>query len=219
MIVDTMTFDEITKYLLKTSFSTSRILEVEKKYIIPNLKKYRREIIKWRQNPNRTLYKPFKPIVSNENCNEELVYVPFAVNTDYPDFILFVQFHYRGRKYVAYKLVEDSVMFFSWHSLERYSERFLGEMNPVIDNEFIGDMLIYNNGFSRTTYTYKGKKTKMYVSTDGGFLCDEHKQCIVVNTFISQKEYFPNQEELDKSAFEEIKQFKKKAYGFWIDRA
>lgn len=219
MIVDTMTFNEITKYLLKTSFSTSRILEVEKKYIISNWKKYRREIIKWRQNPNRSLYKIFKPIPSKGNCDEELVYVPFAVNTDYPDFILFVQFHYRGKKYVAYKLVDNKVMFFSWHSLERYSERFLGEMNPVIDNEFIGDMLIYNSGFRRTTYRYKLKKTKMYVSTDGGFLCDEHKKCIVVNTFISQKEYFSNQEELDKSAFEVLKQLKKQVYGFWIDRA
>lgn len=53
MIVDTISFDEITNYLLKTSFSTSRIIEVEKKYIYPNRKKYRREIVKWKQNPAR----------------------------------------------------------------------------------------------------------------------------------------------------------------------
>ena len=35
MIVDTMTFDEITEYLLKTSFSTNRLVEVEQKYIVP----------------------------------------------------------------------------------------------------------------------------------------------------------------------------------------
>lgn len=51
MIVDTMTFDEITEYLLKTSFSTNRLVEVEQKYIVPKANRYRREIIKWKQNP------------------------------------------------------------------------------------------------------------------------------------------------------------------------
>lgn len=219
MIVDTMTFDEITEYLLKTSFSTNRLVEVEQKYIVPKANRYRREIIKWKQNPTRSEYKIFSPIVSKGNCDEELVYVPFSVNTDYPDFILFVQFYYRGKKYVAFKLVDNRVLFFSWHSIQRYSERFLGEMNPVIDNEFIGDMLIYNSGFCRTTYTYKGKLSTMYVSTDGGFLCVEHQKCVVMNTFISQNEYFSNQEQLDKSAFEKLKQGKKDNYGYWIDRA
>ena len=69
MIVDTISFDEITNYLLKTSFSTSRIIEVEKKYIYPNRKKYRREIVKWKQNPAREQYKIFNPIVSKGNCH------------------------------------------------------------------------------------------------------------------------------------------------------
>lgn len=219
MIVNTMTFDEITDYLLKTSFSTNRLIEVNQRYIVPNAKKYRKEIIKWKQNPARSEYKIFKPIVSKGTCDEELVYVPFSVNTDYPDFILFVQFHYRGKKYVAFKLVDNRVLFFSWHSLHRYSERCLGEMNPVIDNEFIGDMLIYNSGYCRTTYTYKGELSTMYVSTDGGFLCVEHQNCVVMNTFISQNEYFSNQEELDRSAFEKLKEGKKETYGYWINRA
>lgn len=35
MIIDTMIFDEITEYLLKTSFSKGRLVEICKKYIIP----------------------------------------------------------------------------------------------------------------------------------------------------------------------------------------
>ena len=114
-----MTFDEITEYLLKTSFSTNRLVEVEQKYIVPKANRYRREIIKWRQNPTRSEYKIFSPIVSKGNCDEELVYVPFSVNTDIPDYILFVQFYYRGKKYVAFKLVDNRVLFFSWHSIQR----------------------------------------------------------------------------------------------------
>lgn len=40
MIVDTMTFDEITDYLLKTSFSANRVAEVHRKYIIPKANTY-----------------------------------------------------------------------------------------------------------------------------------------------------------------------------------
>lgn len=102
-----MTFDEITDYLLKTSFSANRVAEVHRKYIIPTANTYRRAIIKWKQNPARSEYKIFTPILSKGNCDEELVYVPFSVNTDYPDYILFVPFHYKRTKYVAFKMVDD----------------------------------------------------------------------------------------------------------------
>lgn len=147
------------------------------------------------------------------------MFIPYAINTEIPDFIIYITFFYRGKKYVAFKMVEERVMFFSWHSLHRYSERFLEVQDPIIDNEFIGDMLIYNRGFCRTTYTYKGILSKMYITTDGGFLCEEYDKCIVANTFIPSKEYFSNQEELDSSAFEELKRTKKETYGYWINRA
>ena len=219
MIVDTMTFDEIADYLMKTSFSKANIRAIYQEHIIPNEKKYRRAIIKWKQNPNHTEYKIFTPIISNGTCNEEWVFIPVAVNTNVPYHIIFNTFFYQGHRYVALSRVDSVVVFFSWHSLRRYSERFLKEPNPTIDNEFIGEMLIYNSSFYRTTYTYKGKLSKMYVSTDGGFLCDEYQRCIVVNTFISANEYFSNQEQLDRDAFEVLKKAKKESYGIWIRRA
>ena len=211
MIVDTISFDEITNYLLKTSFSTSRIIiEVEKKYIYPNRKKYRREIVKWKQNPAREQYKIFNPIVSKGNCHEELVYVPFGVNTDYPDFILFVQFHYRGRKYVAYKLVGNRVMYFSWHSLERYSERFLGDKNLVIDNEFIGDMLIYNSGISRTSYTYKGIPSIMYQQMEVSYVLNIRN--VLWSTHLSLKmNTFPTNRNWISQPLKNLKETKKKS--------
>ena len=59
----------------------------------------------------------------------------------------------------------------------------------------------------------------MYVSTDGGFLCVEHQKCVVMNTFISQDEYFSNQEQLDKAGFEELKRSKQENYGYWLSTA
>lgn len=214
-----MTFDEITEYLLRTSFSANRLAEVDNKNIYTHKNKYRRAIIKWRQNPSHSEYKIFKPIISKGNYDEELVFIPFSINTDYPASIAFVMFHYRRNKYVALKLANNTVLFYSWHCLKRYSERFLNEMSPMIDYEFIGKMLIYNSGYQRATYNHKGQKSIMYVSTEGSFLSVEYKKCIVANTFISRNEYFANQEQLDKAAFEELKRAMKENYGYWISRA
>lgn len=219
MIVDTMTFDEITEHLLKTIFSLERITEVYMKQIVPKEKKYQREIIKWRRNCNHSQYRIFKPIISKNDYEEELVYVPFCADKKHIDCILFTTIKYKRKKYVAFKLTNNQVIFYSWHSLMRYSERFLNELEPIIDTEFIADMLIYNTGYQRTTYTHKGRLSKMYVSTDGGFLCEEYVKCVVANTFISHNEYFSNQEQLDKVAFEQLKKHKKEIYGYWIDRA
>lgn len=218
MIVDTMTFDEVTKYLIKTTFKSDRINGLYKKLISTKGKKYQREMIKWGNNYNHSKYKIFPPTVLKEDLENELVLVPFCCKKKYLDCIYFTTIFYRGKKYVAFKLTDNRVMYFSWHTLKRYSERFLNEMEPVIDNEFIGDMLIYNSGAQPTTYTHNGRETKMFVSTDGGFLGDEYKTCAVANTFISKKEYFSNQEQLDKTAFEQLKTYTKEKYGYWLDR-
>lgn len=220
MIVNSMTFDEITEYLLKKSFSSKNIDEIYNRNVVPKINLYRRQCIKWNQKQVRSMYRKFNPIINNGIYDEEVVLVPFCTNKKYVDFIIFTQFHYRGSKYVAFKQANNSsVVYYSWHTLKRYSERFLKEDESYINIDFISDMLIRNTGSIKTTYKHKGETTIMYVSTDGGFLCDEYKKSVVVRTFISQEQYFSNQEQLDGTAFEKLKRYKKETYGYWLDRA
>lgn len=220
MIVDSMTFDEITEYLLKKCFSSKNIEEIYVRNVGSKMKLYRRECIKWNQKQFRPMYRKFNPIISKGIFDEEIVLVPFCTNKDYVDIIVFTQFHYRGSKYVAFKQTNNSsVVYYSWHTLKRYSERFLKEDEPYINIDFISHMLIRNTASIKTSYIHKGETTIMYVSTDGGFLCDEYKKSVVVRTFISQEQYFSNQEQLDVLAFEELKRYKKGTYGYWLDRA
>lgn len=219
MIVDTMSFEEITKYLIKTSFSESNLYRVLTKHIGHNEKKYRREIISWKKNPlHRSKIRIFKPVISNY-YDEELVWIPFGVKEWLGDYIVFLSFRYRGRKYVAMKLTNNNVIYYSWHTFERYSERYLHVLNPTIDYNFIANMLVYNSGYTPTHYSYKGRDSTMYVSTHGGFLCLEYSNYTLVKTFISCDDYFPNQAELDKPAFQALQRMKELVYGYSITRA
>lgn len=218
MIVDTMTFEEITNHLLKTTFSSKNVSNMYHQRIYPMWAKNRRSIIKWNQNIARTEYKIFTSIFNKNGFDEELVCIPYCANSKYVDTVLFTQFFYKKERYIAYKLTVDRIMYFTSHSLKRYAERYLGDLEPEIDNEFIGDMLIYNSGFMKTNYVYKGLLTNMYVSTDGAFLGFEDSKYIMVKTFITKNEYFPNQKKLDISAFEKLKRYKKETYGYWLQR-
>ena len=220
MIVNSMTFDEISEYLLKNCFSSKNTKTIYARNVVPKMKLYRRECIKWNQKQIRPMYRKFNPIITKGIYDEEVVLVPFCTNKNYVDYIVFTQFYYRGSRYVAFQQSHNmSVVYYSWHCLKRYSERFLKEDEANINIDFISDMLIRNTGAKRKTYEYKGETTIMNVSTDGSFLCDEYKKSVVARTFISHEEYFPNQEKLDMSAFEELRRYKKEKYGYWLDRA
>lgn len=219
MVVDTMSFEEITEYLNRNIFTAKRVNEILHKHIYPNARKYIKAMIKWKQNPNHTPYKIFNPITSKREYEEELVYVRYGVDYKYHDYILFTKFHYRGKQYVAYKLVNNRVVYYSWHALQRYAERFLHEVNPIINNEFIAKMLVYNTQQMCTNYTHNGQPTDMFVARDGSFLGYDHKNYTLIKTYISHDEYFDNQAALDKDAFEDIRKFIKETYGYWISRA
>ena len=218
MIVDSMTFEEITNHLLKTTFSSKNEYKMYHQHIYPLWVKSRRSIIKWSQNIARTDYKIFAPVVSKCEFNEELVCIPYCANPKYISTVSFTHFFYRNERYIAFKLNDDRIMYFTWHSLKRYAERCLEDLEPEIDNEFIGDMLIYNSGMKETNYVYKGRQTTMYVSTDGAFLGYGGSKYIMAKTFITKNEYFSNQEKLDTSAFEELRRYKKEKYGYWLMR-
>ena len=218
MIIDTMTFEEITNHLLKTTFSFKNVNDMYRRHIYPMREKNRRSIIKWNQNLARTDYKIFEPVMSKCGFDEELVCIPYCSNPKYIDTVLFTQFFYRNERYIAYKLTNERIMYFTWHCLKRYAERCLEDLEPEIDNEFIGDMLIYNSGMKGANYIYKGRQTTMYVSTDGAFLGYGGPKYVMAKTFITKNEYFSNQEKLDTSAFEELQRYKKEMYGYWLRR-
>lgn len=220
MIVDTMTFEEIAKYLWHTVFSESVITHLTQLYY-DKQNKYKIAIRNWKSKPvnQRDEILIFKPI--NYKVSKLILCgTPyFSGSGKFIDFVYFTTFHYRGTKYVAMKLVGSGVMFYSWHSLKRYGERYLGVPDAEIDDAFISDVLIYNVCAEHREYDYHGKHTNMFVTRDGAFLGDILQDDIIVaRTFISQSEYFSNQKELDSEALADVQKYKADKYGDSFER-
>lgn len=221
MIVDTMTFEEISKYLWKTSFSQETLNKIDSgKFYIRKKKMFLLDIKKWRLNQFSTeKYKIFNPVYYKGKNDETLVTVYYSGDGVHLDFINFVVFNYRGKKYVAMKSVNPgSVMFYTWHSLRRYSERFLGDPDALIDDIFIGDFLIFNASYMERRYIHEGTERILMVTTDGSFLCDKYGMSYVARTFISENEYFQNQKELDQETLQKLKKYWEEVWGETIER-
>lgn len=220
MVVDSMTYTEIVDYLFNKGFSDKALIE---ECILPiernNKKKYYRLINKWKSNYNRKgLYRIFKPILYGKGYSEQYWCVPFS-SGKHLDYVFFTTFNYRNKKYLAFRTHTPlGAILFSWHSIKRYAERFLGDTDPIIDEVFIGDMLIYNTAYCMTEYTHNGKTSNMLVTTDGAFLCDIEGDVNIARTFISEKEYFENQSVLDAEMIETVIDYRKTRYGDPTDR-
>lgn len=220
MIVDTMTFPEISDYLWKTSFSENSMKGVEEIYRRKR-KVYQRDLKNWERRPNHPeKYLIFKPVYYKGKNDEKLCIVFYSNKSGSIYLVCFLTFYYCGRKYVAFRPAETGkrVVFYSWHTFQRYSERFLGEPEATIDDIFIGDMLIFNTQTFEVNYTHDGRKTIALISTDGAFLGDEYENCFVAKTFIGESEYFENQKELDREALEILRRYKEEVWGDTLDR-
>ena len=213
-----MTFEEITDYLNRTVFSPKKREEIYQKNVEGKFNKYHRNSVKWYQKQSHSLYLILDTIVSCEKYQEEMVMVIFCPNKKQIGHLVFTTFFYRNNKYVAFHLNDNKIWYFSWHSIKRYAERFLNDKDADIDYEFISEMLVYNGYFYKTNYEYQGKLTNMFVTLDGGFLCDEFNNYIIARTFISEKEYFENQKELDLAAFDNLRKCIKDDFGYWLMR-
>lgn len=222
MIVDTMSFEEISKYLWKTSFSPETLKKMDSsKPYLRKKKLYLLEIRRWRYNHDPSeKYRIFKPVYYKGKNDETLVTVYYSSDGVHLDFINFVTFYHRGKKYVAMKSVRPgSVMFYSLHSLRRYSERYLGDPEATIDDIFVGDFLIYNSSCMERRYTYDGKESILMITTDGSFLCDKYEEGVyVARTFISENEYFQEQKELDQETLQRLKRYWEEVWGETIER-
>ena len=83
-------------------------------------------------------------------------------------------------------------------------------MNLVIDNEFIGDMLIYNSGFSRTSYTYKGIPSIMYQQMEVSYVLNIRN--VLWSTHLSLKmNTFPTNRNWISQPLKNLKETKKKS--------
>lgn len=216
MIVDTMSYEEVASYLIKTCFSQNMLKQADD-CIYKKWKKYVAEIKKWQQRGSTEKYRIFK---LNKLKSEDmtLYYVPYASTPKFIDSVRFSIIRYRRDKYVAF-LCKKTIIFFTWHSLQRYAERFLNDKDASIDETFIGDMLIYNTQYAHSKYEYKNRETSMMTTTDGSFLgfkCGEN--VYVAKTFISEQNYFCNQSEIDKEAIDYLKDYKMREYNDTIYR-
>lgn len=219
-IVDSMTYEEVSKYLWRYVFDSEHIEHIMDIYY-RHQNKYKKAMREWNRRPvdKRDEILIFPPI-KYKVLDLHLRAVPYYSGAGkYIDFIYFTTFHYRNRKFVAMKLNKSGVMFYSWHALHRYAERYLKEPDAEINDSLIGDILIYNVCSEPTRYNYHGKLTNMFVTRDGAFLGDLiNEDLIVAYTFISESEYFPYQAELDKEAFLRVQKYKAENYGDIIER-
>ena len=220
MIVDTMTFPEISGYLWKTAFGEKTMKGIEEIYR-RRREDYQREIKKWERRPHPDeKYRIFKPTYYKGKNDEKVCIIFYSNQRGCIYFVCFLTFYHQGKKYLAFRPagMGRRIVFFSLHALRRYSERFLGDPEAILDDVFLGDMLVFNNQTIEKEYTYDGKSTVALVSTDGSWLCEKHENCILAKTFIGEKEYFEGQREMDKDAIEMLRAYKQEVWGDTIDR-
>ena len=219
MIVDTMTFQEISEHLWKTSFSRDAMIGVEDIYR-KNREKYQKEIKKWERNPVKDQYRIFKPVHIKRHNEDPLTVVFYSNGRGYVYLVCFTTFWHQSQKYLAFRPSEEGrrIVYFTWHSLKRYATRFLGDPEATLDDVFLGDILIFNNQTVEREYTYDGKTTIALITTDGTWLCEKHENYIIAKTFIGEKEYFKEQRELDLESIEILKKYKQEVWGDTIDR-
>ena len=212
MIVDTMTLKDVAEYLWKHPFSKTAIENISEQYKRKH-SLYKQEIAKWLRKNNSEKIKVFKTL-KYKGGNEETLYgTPYTDAKAYINFVFFTVIRYKNRKIVAFKqLYNNKVAFFSWHSIQRYCERFLGDADIEIDIETIGDMLAHNCTLQPIEYAHNDKRKIMMPSTDGSFLCEFVEGYIFAKTFISTAEYFENQAEIDKEAMEILRRHRKEKY-------
>lgn len=198
-----MTFNEISDYLYRTSFSDDTIKIIER-CICSKIKQYYKALKCWLRNPKKEKFKIFRPITYKGKNDETLIVVPHSDENRHIDFVAFVKFMYRNSKYVAFKRSDSKrCVYFSWHSLRRYAERFLKDKDAKIDDVFIGKFLTYNaSGYIPNVGE---KDNMMYVIRDGSFLGEMYGGDVIAKTFISEAEYFDNQRKIDAEAFKQIK--------------
>ena len=219
MIVDTMTLGEVARYLLLNVFDNRPHINLIEKKIAPLLPKYKQAIGAWRFNPTRSKgggdrVKVFKPIIVSSPLphslpGEKLFIIPTSSSTT--DFKFATTcgyiFTWRGKKYIATRIKESGskerfIRFYTWHSLERWMERWEGNLEDSLTLEKACEIIgrncdvVFNCGEGKN-----GKdddRERLFASWDGSWLgiMEWQERYMVLATFISEEEYYERQEEI-----------------------
>ena len=213
-----MTFSEINDYLWRTAFSEESLKGIENIYS-RNGPKYLKELRRWWKSKEKDKYRIFKPVYYKGKNDERCTIIFYSDKPDRVYCVCFLSFWYKGRKYLASRPTafntghdKGRIIFFSYHSFKRYSERFLGDPDSILDDEFLGDIFIYNTNYIEKEYTYQGKTSVALISPDGIWLMEYIDGCPVVKTFISEKEYLGSQKDIDKEAIEFLKFYRREIW-------
>ena len=204
IIVSSMTLIEVGDFLKETVFSSDAISKLEERVDKKN-KDYEKAYKVWLYNHDENEFcKIFNPIRYKGKNSETLTMVPFWIKGDKEiSFVLFSIFHYNGQKYVA-SCIDGGLEFYSNHCLERYAERCLDDKDAVIDEEFIGDMLIYNLISQVRIFEYKGRKSTYNIVQDGVFISVQLGHYRLMKTFLGTDNFFKNQKEFYNDELESL---------------
>lgn len=120
--------------------------------------------------------------------NQDTVHVLFYMHAQTLEkmFLSFSIFRYRNKKYVAFYLTSiKSVVFYSWHSIKRYYERYYEESDVAIDIEDIARMLLYNAALVWVPGNADHYFNQLGISRDGIFLAFATDDYTLIRTYIT----------------------------------
>lgn len=179
-----MSLAEVSNFLKETVFSIDNVKQVEDK-VAGDFERNRRQFLRWAENPKGELFKIFDSITCKDNCPIPLIGFPYQSRDSHrPSVMFYATVLYRSYKLVA-ALINNNVEFFTQHSIDRYKERFQGELVPNGQINSIGRMLIYNNISLICNYNDNNHREIYSIVRDGIFICANKQGVLLRKTFIA----------------------------------
>ena len=143
--------------------------------------------------PKGELFKIFDPIRYKGDYPIPLIGVPYQSRDSHrPSVMFYATVLYKSYKLVA-ALINNNVEFFTQHSVDRYKERFQGELVPNGRINSIGRMLIYNNISLICNYNDNDHREIYSVVRDGIFICANKQGVLLRKTFIAPEMFAAEQ--------------------------
>ena len=188
MIVDTMSWEEVTSYYRKLK----KTFEANPKFL-RTLKSFRPD--RFRKAEDGIIFNGLKKL---ELENNDTLYISLFLysNTLESMFQFFCKFLYRRKEYIVYFLSDGDVVFFSFHSISRYLERyykFVDKSLPISVYD-IAKMLAWNGGLS---YKICDDNNILGSCRDGFFFGNNRNKCLIFNTFVTKEMLYPDQKVVD----------------------
>lgn len=202
-----MSLEGVRNYLKKTVFSNANLAPLA---IEANKLKYINQFVQWTTaRKDDELFKIFSPVSSKMKYRLTLYGVPYGMYGNRTiKMMYFTIFYYRNFELVA-ALINDEVLIYTKHSIDRYDEHFLGNTYSDRTINMIGKMLISNNLSWVKRYEYDGIFSYYDIVRDGMYCCTNEKGMWLRKTFISRDMFFPSQVKFYNDNLPELNQYLK----------